>query len=124
MISSIGTSTSSGGRGWRATLMACSCGMGLLGRAYACAARLVNDARVAPRVLPEPTSYDHRSSRFFWPLFELAVDYISGICYVSHILAHLRGRLQRRAEETRAPGRQAMTARPADFQDNFPIFSC
>src|SRR5262249_35260892 len=33
-----------------------------------------------------------------WPLFELAVDYISGICYVSHITAHLRGRLRSRAE--------------------------
>src|SRR5262249_838437 len=26
------------------------------------------------------------------------VDYRSGLCYVSHILAHLRGRLRRRAE--------------------------
>src|SRR4029077_8300377 len=28
----------------------------------------------------------------------IIVDYSSGLCYVSHILAHLRGRLRRRAE--------------------------
>src|SRR4051812_47687389 len=43
MISSIGTPSSSFGRGWRATLMGCSCRMDELGGIYACGAGLVNE---------------------------------------------------------------------------------
>src|SRR5262245_3270371 len=48
------------------------------------------------------------------------VDYISGICYVSHILAHLRGRLRRRAEGGAGSGvlrLRLVTAVPREARD-------
>src|SRR5262245_49693065 len=48
------------------------------------------------------------------------VDYVSGICYVTHILAHPRGRLRRRAEGGAGSGvlrRRLVTAQPREARD-------
>src|SRR5262249_41991767 len=48
---------------------------------------------------PDPSVGERRNrARFFSPRRVDFIDYVMGICYVSHILAHLRGRLRRRAE--------------------------
>src|SRR5262245_30367556 len=54
-------------------------------------------------VLPRPeggTTWGEppRPCTIFSPRRVDIIDYCTGICYVSHILAHLRGRLRRRAE--------------------------
>src|SRR5215475_7478261 len=63
---------------------------------------------------------DSIGSRLFAYIMHISVDDISGSCYVSYILAHLRGRLRRRAEGGAGSGvlrRRLVTVEPREARD-------